>query len=109
MPEPTYAYIQNLTEVMKPIQPESIISRMINKDPNAKVTLFGFDAGQELTEHTASMPAILLFLEGQADLTLGDEHRQAEPGTWVHMPAKMPHSIYAKTPVVMVLFMYPEG
>ncbi len=51
------------------------------------------------------MMAILHFLSGEAKLTLGDDLVDAKPGTWAHMPAGLPHSIQAKTPVVMLLLL----
>ncbi len=70
-----------------------------------KVVLFGFAPGQALSEHTASQPATLTFLQGQAALTLGEETMDAQPGTWVYMPAHLPHSVLAKSPVVMLLLL----
>jgi quercetin dioxygenase-like cupin family protein len=87
------------------IAPDSILSRTFYRDEAVKVILFGFAAGQELSEHTASVPAILHFLQGQARLTLGGDASTAGPGTWVHMQPNLPHSIYAETPVVMLLYM----
>ena len=84
---------------------DSILSRTLFKDEHARMILFGFAQGQELSEHTASMPAILYFVKGEASLTLGEEYKTARPGTWVHMDPHLPHSIYAKTPVVMVLIL----
>lgn len=87
------------------IAPDSILSRTFYRDDAVKVILFAFAAGQELSEHTASVPAILHFLQGQARLTLGENASLAGPGTWVHMQPNLPHSIYAETPVVMLLYM----
>ena len=67
--------------------------------------IFGFAQGEELSEHTASMPAILQFIKGEATVTLGDDKHEAKAGTWVHMPTGQRHSIQAKTPVVMVLLL----
>ena len=74
-------------------------------DERLKVILFGFSAGQELSEHTASSPAIMHFLRGEADVTLGPDKLSACPGTWIHMPAQLPHSIRTKTPAVMLLLL----
>ena len=82
---------------------DGTLSRTLHQDDRLKVVLFSFSAGQELSEHTASTPAIMHFLEGEADLTLGADAVAASAGTWVHMPAQLPHSIRAKTPVVMLL------
>ena len=71
--------------------------------------IFGFADGEELSEHTASMPAVLHFLQGEAKLTLGDNTVEAKPGTWIHMPAGLTHSIKAQTPVVMLLLLLKES
>lgn len=75
----------------------------MDKDDCIKAEIFGFAQGEELSEHTASMPTILPFLQGEAKITLGDDAFDAKPGTWVHMPTGLRHSIPAKTPVVMLL------
>jgi quercetin dioxygenase-like cupin family protein len=89
------------TEVTIP--EDGTISRTLYQDAGMKVVLFGFAAGQELSEHTAAVPALLHFLEGAARVTLGAEVIEAQPNTWVHMPARLPHSIHAETPVKMLL------
>jgi len=91
------------------IPPDGILSHTVFSDEQVKVVWFGFGAGQELSEHTASSPAILHFLSGTAELQLGGEARTAPAGTWVHMPAKLPHSVRAKTPVEMVLILLKGG
>jgi len=100
-----YTYIPNLSDLMVEVPTDSILSRTFFTDERVKAVLFGFAAGQELSEHTASRPAILHFLQGEAHLTLGDDSMEAGPGTWVHMPPNLPHSIVAKTPVVMLLLL----
>jgi quercetin dioxygenase-like cupin family protein len=70
--------------------------------------LFGFAAGQELSEHTASTPAIMHFLHGEADVTLGPEKVSAAPGTWIHMTPQLPHSIRALTPVRLLLLLLKD-
>jgi quercetin dioxygenase-like cupin family protein len=82
---------------------DGTLSRTLYHDERLKVVLFGFSAGQELSEHTASSPAIMHFLTGESDVTLGSEKVVASAGTWIHMPAQLPHSIRTKTPVVMLL------
>jgi quercetin dioxygenase-like cupin family protein len=49
------------------------------------------------------MPAVLHFIQGEAKLTLGDDTLEARPGTWVHMPKGLRHSIQARTPVAILL------
>jgi quercetin dioxygenase-like cupin family protein len=84
---------------------DGTLSRTIYQDERLKVVLFGFSAGQELSEHTSSTPAILHFLSGESDVTLGPDQVVAHPGMWIHMPAQLPHSIRTKTPVVMQLYL----
>jgi quercetin dioxygenase-like cupin family protein len=81
------------------------LSRTIYQDERLKVVLFGFSAGQELSEHTSSTPAIMHFLTGESNVTLGSDKVAANAGTWIHMPAQLPHSIATKTPVVMLLLL----
>jgi quercetin dioxygenase-like cupin family protein len=97
----------HFSDVAQEAQPpeKGILSRTLHNDDRLKVVLFGFAAGEELSEHTASMPAILHFLRGEARLTLGDDALEAKPGTWVHMPKGMRHSIQASTPVMMLLLL----
>ncbi|MCG8347032.1 MAG: cupin domain-containing protein [Chloroflexales bacterium] len=80
-----------------------ILSRTLHADDQVKVVLFAFDTGQELSEHTAAVPAIVHILQGQVRLTYGAEVIEAGPGAWLHMPARLPHSLLARTPLVMLL------
>ncbi len=100
-----FMHIDDLLAQLPDVPPDSIVSRTFYADDRLKAILFGFAAGQELSEHTAARPAILHFLQGQARLTLGDHATTAGPGTWVHMQPHLPHSIYAETTVVMLLTM----
>lgn len=100
--EPAYTLVPDLARDVAP-PADGILSRTLYQDDRVKVVGFGFGAGQELSEHTASKPAILQFLSGETALTLGADAREAGPGTFVHMPAGLRHAIRAKTPVVMLL------
>lgn len=84
---------------------DGIISRALHNDDHTRIVLFGFDTGQELSEHTASMPAMVHILRGEGTLILGTESHEVAPGSWAHMPANLPHSIIARTPLVMLLTM----
>jgi quercetin dioxygenase-like cupin family protein len=94
-------------DLAKELQPpdKGILSRTLFNDDRMKAVIFGFGQGEELSEHTASMPAVLHFLQGEARVTLGDDIVEARSGTWVHMPRGMRHSIQAKTTVVMLLLL----
>lgn len=103
MAEP-YLLLTDLAQRVE-IPQDGILSRTLYQDQHVKVVLFGFDRGQDLSEHTASMPALLHFVQGEAELTLGAEKRPATAGTWVYMTPNLPHSVMAKTPVVMLLIL----
>jgi quercetin dioxygenase-like cupin family protein len=105
----TYTYIPDLSDLVPDIPADSIVSRTFYSDEQVKMVLFGFATGQELSEHTASQPAILHILQGEADLTLGEDSMSAQAGTWAHMPAQLPHSVVAKTPVVMLLLLMKDS
>jgi quercetin dioxygenase-like cupin family protein len=100
-----YAFFDDLSSEIPEIPPDSIISRTIYSDEQLKVVLFGFAQGQELSEHTASQTALLFFVQGEAQLTLGQDEMEALPGTLVRMAPQLPHSVYAKTPLVMLLLL----
>ena len=105
MDENKFTQFENLGELIPSVPPESILSRTFFQDSQMRAILFSFAQGQELSQHTASVPAILHFLEGEANVTLGEQPLEAHPGSWFHMTAELPHSIYAKTPVKMLLLM----
>jgi quercetin dioxygenase-like cupin family protein len=100
-----YKYLGNLIDEMTEIPGDSIVSKTIYQDDSLKAILFGFAEGQELSEHTASMPAVIQIISGECRLTLGSDVKEAQAGTWVHMEARLPHSLYAKSPVVMLLLL----
>src|SRR3989304_8980548 len=100
-----YTYIEDLHNEIGEIPTNGIISRTLYSDDKLKVILFGFDRGQELSEHTSTMPAIIHILSGEARLTLGDDQIEAKTGSWAHMPTQLKHSVYAKTPLVMLLIL----
>ena len=98
----TYTHILDLVKEAEP-PADGILSRTIFQDDRIKAVIFGFAQGEELSEHTAAKPAMLFFVKGEATVGLSDDVKEAQDGTWVHMPAGLKHSIKAKTPVVMLL------
>lgn len=99
-----YTHIVDLAAEVEPPE-DGILTRTLLNDEHVKAVIFGFGGAEELSEHTASMPAVLHFLQGDATLTLGGDTIEAKPGTWVHMPANLPHSVRTKTPTVMLLLL----
>lgn len=84
---------------------DGILSRTVFSSERVKAVLFGFDAGQELSEHSASMPAIIEILDGEAEVLLGEDRHQVSPGAWIHMPAGLRHAVRATTPLTMLLLL----
>ena len=91
------------------IPKDGTLSRVLYKDAGLRLVVFAFDAGQELTEHTASVPAVVQVVTGRLHLTLGSEEVTGEPGGWFRMPADLPHSVRALEPSVMLLTMLPKA
>ncbi len=103
-----YNYLPNLTDAAN-LPAKGILSQTIHDDDTVRVVLFGFATGEELSEHTASMPAIIHILQGEARVVVGGDGYDAQPGTWIHMAARLPHSVHANTPVIMLLLMLKGG
>jgi quercetin dioxygenase-like cupin family protein len=88
--------------------PGGIASRVLAKTTGGNVTLFAFDAGQGLTEHTTPFDALVMVLEGQMALTIGGKMVEATPGTLVLMPAGVPHALEAREASRMLLMMLKD-
>jgi quercetin dioxygenase-like cupin family protein len=97
--------LHDLTTLAPAAPPDSILSRTFSTAEGFKAILFSFAPGQELSEHTAAVPAVLHFLAGEAELTLGGDRTEARAGTWAHLAARLPHSVRAQTPVTLLLLM----
>lgn len=108
-PSLAFQYIPDLAGLVTEIAPDSIVSRTFYRDERLKAILFGFAPGQELSEHTSAVPAALQIISGEAVVTLGDERFEAQAGAWAHMAARLPHSVVAKTEVVMLLWMFTDA
>lgn len=88
------------------IPEDGILSQTIYEDSRMRAILFGFSPGQELSEHTAAIPATVQILTGEVELVLGDKTYKVSAGTWAHMEANLPHSVRAHTPTLMLLTMF---
>jgi quercetin dioxygenase-like cupin family protein len=85
------------------IQPGAIVSKVIHRDGQLNVTVFGLDAGEELTEHQASSAAIVQVLSGRLRFTADGEELDAGPGFWLHMTPNTAHALVAVEPSLMLL------
>ena len=83
----------------------AIVSRTILKKKTGNVTVFAFDAGEGLSEHTAPFDALVFVLDGAAEITVSGRTFSAEAGQFVVMPADEPHSLHARERFKMALIM----
>ena len=90
-------------------QAGAVVSRTLVKKGAGTVTLFAFDVGQGLSEHSAPFDAIAEILDGEAELTIGGKKVVAHAGQAVLMPANVPHALSATTPFKMLLVMVREA
>ncbi len=86
-------------------QSGSVVSKIILKGEKGSVTLFAFDAGQELSEHTAPFDALVQIIEGEAEVFIDGEKFTVQEGELIIMPANRPHSLKAGSRFKMILTM----
>jgi quercetin dioxygenase-like cupin family protein len=82
-----------------------IASRVLARASGGSVTLFAFDAGEELSEHTTPFDALVITLQGSLRLVIGGTPVEATPGTVVRMPPHVPHAVEAPTRARALLIM----
>ena len=99
-----YTHIVDVAKEATPPE-HGILSHTVFQNDSVKAVVFGFGQGDEMSEHTASKPAILHFLQGEVKLTLGDDTFAVQAGSWIHMAAGLPHTVLAKTPAIMLLLL----
>ena len=86
-------------------QDGSIVSREILKNASGNVTLFAFDEGQGLTEHTTPFNALVQVLEGIAEITIAGQVHRVQAGELILLPAHQPHALMALKRYKMILTM----
>jgi quercetin dioxygenase-like cupin family protein len=90
-------------------QEGAVVSREIVKKPTGSVTIFAFDEGQGLSEHTTPFDALVQVLEGEAEITISGQPRRLQGGEMILMPANQPHALNALKRFKMVLTMIRSG
>jgi quercetin dioxygenase-like cupin family protein len=83
--------------------PNGIVSRTLLRAPNCRVVLFGFDAGQELTEHTSTQHALIQILTGECEFSLAGKPHALKAGDLLYMPPNLPHAVRATQKFSMLL------
>jgi len=86
-------------------QDGAVVSREVVSQPTGTVTAFAFDAGEQLSEHTAPFDAMVIDLDGEADIAIGGKVNRIKPGEMIIMPAAVPHALKAVTRFKMLLVM----
>jgi quercetin dioxygenase-like cupin family protein len=86
--------------------PGSIVSKVLLRKSAGTVTFFAFDAGQELSEHTAPFDAAMHVLEGKLQIRIAQENHELQDGDFLVMPANIPHALKAAAPTKAVLTMF---
>jgi quercetin dioxygenase-like cupin family protein len=105
MPDPVLFFADLAAEA--PSVPRGIHSQTLYDGADLRLVLFAFAPGEELSEHTAARPAVVHVLDGEGDAIVGGASHPLAPGTWFRMPARMAHSIRARTPLRLALYLLP--
>lgn len=86
-------------------QEGSVVSKTIVNKPCGTITLFAFDRGQGLSEHTAPFDAVVQVIDGMAEIFIAGRQHQVKSGEIIVMPANRPHALHAEVPFKMLLTM----
>jgi len=89
--------------------PNGIVSRTVFHTANCRVVLFGFAAGQELSEHTSTQHALVQILSGECEFFLAGKPHQLKTGDLLYMPPNLPHAACATQPFSMLLTLSPNA
>jgi quercetin dioxygenase-like cupin family protein len=90
-------------------QDGSVVSKQLVKNESGSVTLFAFDVGEGLSEHTTPHDALVSVLDGQAEITVAGEEHSVATGDAILMPGGIPHAVFARERFVMCLVMLKRG
>jgi len=100
----TSAEVKPLLELLQ-YQDSSIVSRVLLKNNGGTVTLFAFDHGEGLSEHTAPFEALVFILDGEAEVEIAGKAYRVKEGETITLPANIPHAVKAATRFKMLLTM----
>ena len=85
-----------------------IVSKQFIKKKGGNITLFAFDKGQGLSEHSAPFDAIVQIISGEAEISIAGEKQVVAAGEMINMPANVPHAVHAVQPFKMCLIMLKD-
>lgn len=84
-------------------QEGQVVSRTLSQGKNVSLTLFAFDKGEEISSHSSAGDAMVYLLDGEAEITVGDEIFRVKKGETIVMPAGVPHALLAQEQFKMLL------
>jgi quercetin dioxygenase-like cupin family protein len=96
--------VRNLADMLQ-YQEKSVVSRMLVKHAGGSVTLFAFDAGEGLSEHTAPFDALVIGVDGKAEISIGGKANTVAAGEALLLPMNVPHAVSPVGPFKMLLIM----
>lgn len=104
--QPTYLApkVENLKQMLQ-YQDKAVVSRMLAKNAGGSVTLFAFEGGEGLSEHTAPFDALVVGVDGSADIQVGAAGYRLAEGDTLLMPAHVPHTVSPTGRFKMLLVM----
>lgn len=98
----------NVLKELVTTQSGAVVSRVLLNEPAGNITLFAFDEGEGLSEHTAPYNALVQILEGQAHIIIASNEHVVDAGSILLLPANVPHALQAHQPFKMLLTMIRE-
>lgn len=87
----------------------AVVSKTLTKNKSGNTTVFAFDKGQGLTEHTSPYDAMASIVDGKCRITIGDQNFELEEGQMILMPATIPHALEALEPFKLMLIMIKDA
>ncbi len=102
------AIVKNLDDLVE-FASDGIVSKTFLDRPEVKEVLFAMSMGQELSEHTAGMPASIHVLKGKGIITLDKDESEVRPGTWIYMSKGQVHAVRATEDLVFLLTLFRKG
>ena len=104
MATPEHSVVKTL-EKMVEYQDGSVVSKTVIGKKTGTVTLFAFDAGQSLSEHTAPFDALVYVMDGKAEISIAQKMQPVAKGQMIILPANIPHAVNAVSQFKMMLVM----
>ena len=98
------AEVKNLQSLLR-YQESAVVSRVLLKNPGGTVTLFAFSQGEGLSEHTTPYDALVIGVDGEAEIQIAGQPYRLRAGETLTMPASRPHAIHATSDFKMLLVM----